>query len=74
MARAGLCVLAALALAACGSRAPEDTTPAPRRAAAEPAAAHMTFLAPPLFDDLDPHDWAGITPAAYAVHGIDVSR
>lgn len=28
----------------------------------------------PAFDNLDPRAWEGLSPSAYAVHGIDVSR
>lgn len=60
--------LAALAvlLAACSQPAPPPTS------AAVPAA--PTSARAPVFDDLDPYDWTGRGPRAYAVHGIDVSR
>lgn len=66
-----LAVLAAalLLLAACGQRSAPPLTKA-----AAAAAPHMSFLASPRFDDLDPHDWQGITPTRYPVHGVDVSR
>lgn len=29
---------------------------------------------PQTFGDTDPHDWSGVTPSHYPVHGIDVSK
>lgn len=70
MVRAILRLSALLLLAACGQG---SVPPAP--SAAETAVhPHMSFLAAPRFGDLDPHDWQGISPDRYAVHGIDVSR
>lgn len=54
-------LLLTLALAACGSRTPD----APRPSADVTA---------PNFADADPHIWDGRSPAAYPVHGIDISR
>lgn len=48
-----------LVLAACGGPV-TDVPPAPG--------------IPPNFGDSDPHDWEGIAPSRYAVHGVDVSR
>ena len=70
MGRIGLWLCGSLLLAACGQRAQAPATSA-AEAAAHP---HMSFLTAPRFDDLDPHDWQGIPPDRYAVHGIDVSR
>ena len=50
-------------LAGCGA----PTAEAPTRIRAAPSGALV-------FPDADPHDWQGRSPAAYAVHGIDVSR
>ena len=38
------------------------------------ASAQASPVSAPAFDDADPVDWPGATPAAYPVHGIDVSR
>jgi lysozyme len=62
---AALLLVAAL-LAACARPAPPPPVPAP----AVPA---VTVFAP-AFGDADPHPWDGRDPAAYPVHGLDVSR
>ncbi len=69
-----LSLCAALALTACGSRMPKSNPEPPRRVTTTPDAAHLSFFPAPSFGDLKPHDWATVTPSAYAVHGIDVSR
>ncbi len=56
--------LAAAALVACGSPAPEISR------GVGPGA--MTSA--PRFVDLDPHDWTDRSPWNYPVHGVDVSR
>ncbi|ETD83325.1 GH25 family lysozyme [Rhodobacter capsulatus] len=38
------------------------------------AAAYRAPGLPRGFGDTDPHEWQGITPAHYAVHGLDASR
>lgn len=38
------------------------------------ANAHQVVMASPVFGDSNPHPWAGRSPAAYPVHGIDVSH
>ncbi len=60
-------LLAALFLAACGSRSP---APAPEPARDIPA----ETVVPANFGDSDPTDWAGRGPAAHPVHGADASR
>lgn len=60
-----LCLL----LAACaGPRAPGPAV------APDATADGAVTVAPPRFGDADPHPWDGRSPAAYAVHGSDVSR
>lgn len=65
--RVVLALLAALWLSSCGSAPPPPPT------AASPEA-RVGFLPSPRFGDLDPYDWQGLGPAAYGVHGINVSR
>ena len=55
-------------LRACCCPAAVATTPARRRASRAVAGT------PPRFGDADPHDWSGIVPWQYPVHGIDVSK
>lgn len=52
----------ALLIAACGSRAPEDSSGGP------------VALSAGRFDDYDPHDWDGPGPDRYRIHGLDVAR
>lgn len=59
-------VLSLVLVAACGQRV---QPPAPR-----PADAPAVRVAPPQFEDAKPHDWDGIAPGHYAIHGIDISR
>ena len=62
MGRANIALIFAAALAllaACAGPAP---------------VAHRAYGVPPSFGDRDPFDWAGRTPSAYPVHGIDASR
>jgi lysozyme len=54
-------VLAACLLVSCGS--PPEDPPISRASTAVPR-----------FADLDPHDWQGVVPWQYPVHGIDVSK
>ena len=56
-------VLLACLLASCGGHRAERACGQPRRAPASPR-----------FGDADPHDWDGIRPWQYPVHGIDVSK
>ena len=72
-----LSLVALIALAGCGNRylvtRPATTTSSMHimdRAPIGPA----TLVAPPAFGDADPVEWSGTTPAAYPVHGVDVSR
>jgi lysozyme len=67
-------VLAACLLAACGSGRP---APEASRAVAAPVVMPTRAAAvsgPLRFVDDAPHDWQGIVPAQYPVHGIDVSK
>ena len=65
--------VAALALAGCGG----DSGP---RTGQMMAPAHLSasnyraFGVPSHFGDTDPHEWEGLTPAHYPVHGIDAAR
>lgn len=61
--RIPLAVTLLAGLAACAAPAPEVS----RAAAVLPSSV-------PSFGDTDPHDWTGRSPAAYPVHGVDVSR
>ena len=56
-----LVAIAACLLMSCGGSRPE---PQVGRASGIPVS----------FGDADPHDWSGITPSHYSVHGIDVSK
>lgn len=58
-----------LAVSACG--ASRSRAPAPDPAA---AAAQLSFATHPRFGDTDAFDWQGTAPAAFPVHGIDVSK
>lgn len=58
-------LLLGAAAAACGRR--DEVT-------VSGAGAATYRLAQPRFGDVDPHEWEGRSPAAYSVHGIDVSR
>lgn len=60
--RAVFVALAACLLMSCGGGPREE--PQVGRASGIPVS----------FGDADPHDWSGVTPAQYAVHGIDVSK
>jgi lysozyme len=60
--RVVLAALAACVLVSCGGGSGD--APAVSRASGIPRA----------FGDVDPHDWSGVTPAQYTVHGIDVSK
>lgn len=62
--RALIPAVLALALAACGARAPDN----PQRSPA------TTAVTDPNFSDSAPHPWDGRSPASYPVHGIDISR
>jgi lysozyme len=59
---------AAAALAGCGRRRSVAPVTGPTIGSVSAP------LSPPAFADSDPHDWPGRTPAAYPVHGIDISR
>ena len=39
-----------------------------------PPASRAAATVAPRFADTDPHDWVGVMPWHYAVHGIDVSK
>jgi lysozyme len=43
------------------------------RSPGEPTASRALAVAP-RFADIDPHDWTGVVPWQYPVHGIDVSK
>lgn len=62
--RSVMIVLLACLLLSCGGRHHQSAPPASR------AVAGLT----PRFGDTDPHDWSGVVPWQYPVHGIDVSR
>jgi lysozyme len=64
-----LVLLCACALAACGGGEPE--TQVSRSATFLPVRATTGV---PRFGDSDPHEWAGVVPWKYQVHGIDVSK
>jgi lysozyme len=55
-------VLLACLLASCGGHR-----------SAEPEVGR-SFAGPPRFGDADPHEWGGVGPWQYPVHGIDVSK
>ena len=66
-----LCFLA-VALTACGRRAPE---PPPHKSAPVVASYPVEqFRTYPRFGDGDPHEWEGRAPTSYPIHGIDISR
>ena len=58
-------------LAGCASAPQDGLASRSEPGLAQPQAA---FAAAPRFGDADAFDWGGPGPAAYAVHGIDVSR
>ena len=64
-----LVALFACLLAACGGG--ERDTQASHSATLMPARASTEV---PRFGDSDPHDWVGVVPWNYQVHGIDVSK
>jgi lysozyme len=71
-----LAVLSPLMLLACTSPWERDYLPPPPATPSEAAAADArpVAVAYPRFGDAKPHPWDGRAPAAYPVHGIDVSR
>lgn len=81
----GLALLASAALAGCGHRhvlsraAASSSAASVARPLAVPVPVSMAVpppaqVMPARFADAHPVDWPGRTPAAYPVHGIDVSR
>ena len=67
----GLALVALVALEGCGNRYSMSRAASSGSAV---SAAPSALVAPPQFGDSHPVDWPGRTPAAYPVHGIDISR
>jgi lysozyme len=67
--RVFLVLLCACVLTACGGGKRESQVT--RSVALLPARASTEV---PRFGDTDPHDWVGVVPGHYRVHGIDVSK
>jgi len=68
--RVSLVLLGACLLTACGGGGRQEPQVS-RTSAMTPVSLSGTV---PRFADLDPHDWDGIVPWNYQVHGVDVSK
>ena len=73
---AGAALVVAAVLAGCGGGR-HDAGPRKGALMAPEALDAASYRAPGIparFGDISPHDWTGLTPANYPIHGIDASR